>query len=102
MKQYTAAFIMGIAFACSSAAFIPAAQAQFTKIDYGKTPSKFVTWVQGKVGEAQEVMQNIQDSQFGQFVGDGIKYTKQGLAFAKKVYESACFISKSGYTRNCK
>ncbi len=87
MKQYTAAFIMGIAFVCSSAAFIPAAQAQFTKIDYGKTPSKFVSWVQGKVGEAQEVMQNIQDSQFGQFVGDGIKYTKQGLTFAKKVYE---------------
>ncbi len=87
MKKYTAAFIMGIASVFGSLAFSPAAQAQFTKLDYGKTPAKVVSWVQGKIGEAKEVMQNIQDSQFGQFVGDGIKYTKQGLAYAQKAYE---------------
>ena len=58
------------------------AQAQFTKIDATKTPSKLTNWFQTQKAKCEKIMESVQTSQFGQFVGDGIKYTKEGIKFA--------------------
>ncbi len=65
------------------------AQAQFTKIDATKTPSKLTNWFQTQKAKCEKIMESVQTSQFGQFVGDGIKYTKEGIKFAKDVYDKS-------------
>ena len=63
-------------------ATIPDVQAQFTKVDATKTPSKLSIWFQTQKASCEKTLEGIQTSQFGQFVGDGIKYTKEGISYA--------------------
>lgn len=54
-----------------------------------KEPSKLSLWFAKMKSKCEEAMDWVANSQVGQFVGDGIKYTKQGIAFAKEQYEAA-------------
>ncbi len=65
----------------------PKAFAQFTKVDITKTPSKLSNWFQTQKAKCEKMLESVQTSQFGQFVGDGIKYTKEGVAYAKDLQE---------------
>ena len=67
----------------------PEAVAQVTKVDATKTPSKITVWFQTQKAKCEKIMESVQTSQFGQFVGDGIKYTKEGIKFAKDVYDNS-------------
>ena len=61
---------------------VPIASAQFTKIDVTKTPSKLSNWFQTQKAKCEKTLEGIQTSQFGQFIGDSIKYTKEGIKYA--------------------
>lgn len=63
------------------------AAAQFTKVDATKTPSKTTNWFQTQKAKCEKTMESVQNSQFGQFVGDAVKYTKDGIKYAKDMYE---------------
>ncbi len=73
----------------TSGLLLPAAPAcaQFVKADATKTPSKFTIWAQTMKGKCEKTMESIQNSGFGQFVGDAVKYTKEGIKYAKDMYE---------------
>lgn len=57
------------------------------KADGVKASAKISRSILEGKGTCQTIMEGIQGSQFGQFVGDGVKYAKQGIAFAKSAYE---------------
>lgn len=61
-------------------------QAQI-KADIIKAGSKVESALEKTIAQCQSVIEGIQGSQFGQFVGDGVKYAKQGIAYAKSAYE---------------
>lgn len=63
------------------------AAAQFTKVDATKTPSKTTNWFQTQKAKCEKTMESVQNSQFGQFIGDAVKYTKDGIKYAKDMYE---------------
>ena len=67
--------------------FTSMVNAQVTKTDVTKTPSKTTIWFQKQKANCEKIMKDIQDSQFGQFVGDGIKYTKEGIKYAQAAYK---------------
>ena len=56
------------------------------KIDTGKTAGKFSDWVQKQQENYQTVMEQISESQFATFIGDGIKSAKEGIQYAKDKY----------------
>lgn len=56
------------------------------KGDATKSSSKFSVWIQTQKSKCEKILEGVQTSQFGQFVGDAIKYTKEGIKFAKDVY----------------
>lgn len=66
----------------------PEVRAQAT-VDPVKEPSKMSLWFGKMKSKCEKAMEWVANSQVGQFVGDGIKYTKQGIAFAKEQYEAA-------------
>ena len=61
-------------------------QAQI-KADVVKAGSKVQSALQKAKAKCESVIEGIQGSQFGQFVGDGVKYAKQGIAYAKSASE---------------
>lgn len=61
---------------------VPEAFAQFVKVDVTKTPSKLSNWFQTQKAKCEKTLEGIQTSQFGQFIGDSIKYTKEGIKYA--------------------
>ncbi|MBR2033144.1 MAG: hypothetical protein IKA03_00545, partial [Alphaproteobacteria bacterium] len=61
-------------------------QAQI-KADIIKAGSKVESALEKTIAQCQSVIEGIQGSQFGQFVGDGVKYAKQGIVYAKSAYE---------------
>ncbi len=63
--------------------------AQFFKVDITKTPSKLSNWFQTQKAKCEKMLEGVQTSQFGQFIGDGIKYTKEGMAYATDLQEKA-------------
>lgn len=65
------------------------AHALFTKVDVTKTPSKLSNWAQTQKAKCEKILESVQTSQFGQFVGDGIKYTKEGIKYAQDVYNKS-------------
>lgn len=67
---------------------IPDVHAQM-KDDPAKNTSKMSLWFSKMKSKCEKAMEWVANSQVGQFVGDGIKYTKQGIAFAKEQYEAA-------------
>lgn len=58
-------------------------------MDPVKEPSKVSLWFGKMKSKCEKAMEWVANSQVGQFVGDGIKYAKQGIAFAKEQYEAA-------------
>lgn len=66
----------------------PDVRAQAT-MDPVKEPSKVSLWFGKMKSKCEKAMEWVANSQVGQFVGDGIKYAKQGIAFAKEQYEAA-------------
>ena len=64
------------------------------KADVTKSGSKIQSGIQKLVGKAQSTMESIQGSQFGQFIGDGIKYAKEGIGYAKKAYDDGMKLVK--------
>lgn len=58
------------------------------KIDSGKTGGKFADWVNKQHENYQNTVEQISESQFATFVGDGIKAAKNGIAFAKEQYNA--------------
>ncbi|MBE6445385.1 MAG: hypothetical protein E7019_04990 [Alphaproteobacteria bacterium] len=75
---------------------ISSAQALFFKIDIGKSTSKITNFFKTTKAKCEKIMEDIQASQFGQFVGDGIKNTKASIAFAKsKVQQGMDFYNKT-------
>lgn len=68
---------------------VPDASAFFFKGDATKTPSKASVWFQTQKSKCEKILESVQTSQFGQFVGDAIKYTKEGIKYAKDVYEKS-------------
>lgn len=59
------------------------------KIDSGKTGGKFADWAQKQQENYQNTVEQISESQFATFVGDGIKAAKSGIKFAKDTYKGA-------------
>lgn len=57
------------------------------KADSVKAGSKVQSALQKAKAKCESTMEGIQGSQFGQFVGDGVKYAKDGIAYAKSAYE---------------
>ena len=47
------------------------------KLDGGKTAGKFADWVQKQQENFQTTMEQISESQFATFIGDGIKSAKE-------------------------
>ena len=89
MKKFLCILISLLFFGSVVPQVIPSARAQFTKVDATKTPSKLSIWFQTQKSKCEKTLESIQTSQFGQFVGDGIKYTKEGIKFAKDVYDKS-------------
>lgn len=52
-------------------------------IDVAKTSSAFTNWVQRQGDNLQKVLNNIGESQFGTFIGEGIKQGKEMVSFTK-------------------
>ena len=59
------------------------------KIDISKTGGKFSDWVQKQQENYQTVMEQISESQFATFIGDGIKAAKEGIQYAQDTYNKA-------------
>ena len=57
--------------------------ALFFKIDIGKSTSKITNAVKKIKAKCEKIMEDIQNSQLGQAIGDGIKNTKAAIAFAQ-------------------
>ena len=67
----------------------PAAAQNPFKIDISKTGGKFADWVQKQQENFQTTMEQISESQFATFIGDGIKSAKEGINYAKETYNKA-------------
>ena len=59
------------------------ADAFFIKFDLGKAPSKVTNAIQSIKTKAEEILDGIQNSQFGKFVGKGIEKAKEAKGFVK-------------------
>ncbi len=59
------------------------------KLDISKTGGKFADWVQKQQENYQTVMEQISESQFATFIGDGIKAAKEGIKYAQDTYNKA-------------
>lgn len=59
------------------------------KLDISKTGGKFSDWVQKQQENYQTVMEQISESQFATFIGDGIKAAKEGIKYAQDTYNKA-------------
>ena len=71
-------------------------QALFFKFDMGKSTSKITNFIEKIKAKCEKIMEDIQNSQFGQFVGNGIKDTKAMLAFAQsKVQQGMAYYNKT-------
>ena len=57
--------------------------ALFFKVDVGKSTSKITNAIKKIKAKCEKIMEDIQNSQLGQAVGDGIKNTKAAIAFAQ-------------------
>ena len=62
----------------------PAAAQNPFKIDISKTAGKFADWLQKQQENFQTTMEQISESQFATFIGDGIKPYKEGESFVKE------------------
>ncbi len=58
------------------------ANAFFFKSDIEQAVSKITSWVQTMKEKCQEIIEGVQSSQFGQFVGKGMENAKKGITFA--------------------
>lgn len=65
------------------------ADAFFIKLDIEQSVSRITGWIQTMKEKCQEVIEGVQSSQFGQFVGKGIEDAKKGLSFAKEGIEKS-------------
>ena len=63
------------------------ASAFFVKFDLGKTPSKLTNAIQNIKTKAEEILDGIQNSQFGKFVGKGIEKAKEAKGFISGMKE---------------
>lgn len=65
------------------------------KLDLTRIPTKFGDWIQKQADNFENAMKEIAESQFAQFIGNGIQAAKEGIAFAKeKVQEVKDVINK--------
>ena len=83
-KKIFAAVLMAALF-CSQ----PADSLNIAKSDYSKTGEKFSDWAKKQQENFQSTMEQISESQFATFIGDGIKSAKEGIKFAKDTYQGA-------------
>ena len=71
-------------------------QALFFKVDVGKSTSKVTNFIKTTKAKCEKIMEDIQASQFGQFVGNGIKDAKAMLEFAQsKVQQEMAYYNKT-------
>lgn len=70
----------------SGAVISKTANAFFIKSDIEQAVSRITSWIQTMKEKCQEVIEGIQSSQFGQFVGEGVKNTKKAIKFAEEKY----------------
>lgn len=89
MKKLFSLFIVLLVLIATPVSFLfSEAYAQVT-VDPVKEPSKISLWFGKMKAKCEKAMEWVANSQVGQFVGDGIKYAKQGIAWAKEQYEAA-------------
>lgn len=85
MKRLLAILLCGLGLLGGQFVFAPSSYA-FLKMDISKAANKAVTWFKTMAAKCQTVIDSVQSSQFGQFVGKGIEYTKKGIKFAQDTY----------------
>ena len=61
--------------------------AQVPTVDAVKTPTKIGRIVSDAKNKAEQAVKWVSESKMGKFVGDGIKAAKDGIAYAKVMYE---------------
>ncbi|MBE6452235.1 MAG: hypothetical protein E7012_01940 [Alphaproteobacteria bacterium] len=61
----------------------PDASAFFLKFDIAKTASKITGTIQNIKSKTEEILEEIQNSQFGKFVGKGVEFAKNAVKFVK-------------------
>lgn len=85
MKRLLGILLCSLSLLGGQVIFAPSSHA-FLKMDLSKAANKAVTWFKTMAAKCQTVIDGVQSSQFGQFVGKGIEYTKKGIKFAQDTY----------------
>jgi len=77
-------------FVCGIGLFAPLlTKAQMLNVDAPETVSDSSNLINKVTDHVKEAQKNIENSQFGKAVGDGVKYAKQGLSYAQDGYAEA-------------
>ena len=87
MKKMLKIFLIAV---CAGSLFpVTDGFAFLPKIDLLKTPSKLSTYFSDLKNNAEKATEWVSNSKAGQLVGDGIKETKKGIAYANQTYADA-------------